>query len=69
MACLLAAESPPQLLILDEPTNNLDLDAQRRITEALNEFQGALIVISHDVSFLEDLGITRQIRLDPPSEA
>ncbi len=63
LACLLASAEPPQLLILDEPTNNLDLDAVSRITDALNAYRGALIVISHDLDFLADLGVMREIAL------
>ncbi|WP_033817907.1 ABC-F family ATP-binding cassette domain-containing protein [Kitasatospora sp. MBT63] len=64
LAALLLAEPPPQLLLLDEPTNNLDLASVRQLTQALRAYQGALIVVSHDVSFLRDLGITRWIRVD-----
>ena len=55
--------TPPQLLVLDEPTNHLDLDAIASIEEALNAYDGALIVVSHDVDFLAALKITRTIEL------
>ncbi|MBB1242018.1 ABC-F family ATP-binding cassette domain-containing protein [Streptomyces durbertensis] len=64
LAALLLAEPPPQLLLLDEPTNNLDLASVRQLTSALQSYQGALIVVSHDVAFLRELGITRWIRVD-----
>ncbi|HSA52074.1 MAG TPA: ABC-F family ATP-binding cassette domain-containing protein [Yinghuangia sp.] len=64
LAALLLAEPPPQLLMLDEPTNNLDMASVRQLTSALESYQGALIVASHDVPFLRDLDVTRWLRLD-----
>ncbi|MEW2175835.1 ABC-F family ATP-binding cassette domain-containing protein [Streptomyces sp. NPDC005406] len=64
LASLLLAEPAPKLLMLDEPTNNLDMASVRRLTAALDAFEGALIVASHDVPFLESLGITRWLLLD-----
>ncbi|MFF2720807.1 ABC-F family ATP-binding cassette domain-containing protein [Streptomyces sp. NPDC058011] len=64
LAMLLLADPAPRLLLLDEPTNSLDLASVRRLTEALEAYEGALIVASHDVPFLEAIGITRWLRLD-----
>jgi ATPase subunit of ABC transporter with duplicated ATPase domains len=64
LAALLLAEPAPQLLMLDEPTNNLDLASVRRLTEALHCYRGALLIASHDIPFLRDLGLTRWLRLD-----
>lgn len=64
LAALLLAEPAPQLLMLDEPTNNLDMASVRGLTAALEAYEGALIVASHDVRFLESLGITRWLLLD-----
>ncbi|MFJ9624170.1 ABC-F family ATP-binding cassette domain-containing protein [Streptomyces sp. NPDC101181] len=64
LATLLLAEPAPRLLLLDEPTNSLDLASVRRLSEALEAYEGALIVASHDVPFLESAGITRWLRLD-----
>lgn len=51
------------LLILDEPTNNLDITTVDQMVKALNEYQGALLVISHDLDFLSRIHITRSLRL------
>ncbi|MER7516595.1 ABC-F family ATP-binding cassette domain-containing protein [Streptomyces sp. NPDC126499] len=64
LAALLLAEPAPRLLMLDEPTNNLDAASVRSLTAALDAYEGSLIVASHDVPFLESLGITRWLLLD-----
>lgn len=64
LAAQLLAEPAPRLLLLDEPTNNLDMASARKLTEALEGYEGALIVASHDVPFLESIGITRWLLLD-----
>lgn len=64
LAALMLAEPAPQLLLLDEPTNNLDMASVRQLTTALESYEGALVVASHDVPFLESIGITRWLLLD-----
>jgi ATPase subunit of ABC transporter with duplicated ATPase domains len=59
LACDLMSSNPPQLLILDEPTNHLDLNSIASIESALRNYLGAMIVISHDQRFLENIGVTR----------
>ncbi|KUL62821.1 ABC-F family ATP-binding cassette domain-containing protein [Streptomyces sp. NRRL S-1521] len=63
LACVLCAEPAPQLLLLDEPTNNLDLVSVGQLQGALNSYQGAFVVISHDERFLADIGVNRRLRL------
>jgi ATPase subunit of ABC transporter with duplicated ATPase domains len=61
LGCVLMAKHPPQLLILDEPTNHLDIHSIENIESALKHYQGAMIVISHDQTFLKNIGINRII--------
>ncbi|MEU0169602.1 ABC-F family ATP-binding cassette domain-containing protein [Streptomyces iakyrus] len=64
LAALMLAEPAPQLLMLDEPTNNLDMASVRQLTTALESYEGALVVASHDLPFLESVGITRWLLLE-----
>lgn len=64
LAQILLADPPNQLLVLDEPTNNLDLGTVDELVSALDAYRGGLIVVSHDDSFLARLGIDTWIDLD-----
>ena len=63
LACTIGGNHPPQLLILDEPTNHLDIHAVEQVEAGLRGFDGALLVVSHDVDFLDAIGIDRKIAL------
>ncbi|MFS8130685.1 MAG: ribosomal protection-like ABC-F family protein [Candidatus Dojkabacteria bacterium] len=52
------------LLILDEPTNNLDISTIEILIEALNDFKGALLVISHNRNFLNQIGIQKEYNIE-----
>lgn len=53
------AASPPKLLILDEITNNIDLETKEHITEILKSYLGTVIVISHNSGFLENINVDK----------
>ena len=63
LACVLGAPQPPQLLILDEPGNHLDIDSLAAIEAGLAAYDGALLVVSHDPAFLKAIGINREMAL------
>jgi ATP-binding cassette subfamily F protein 3 len=53
LALALITREAPHLLILDEPTNHLDVDAREALVQALNEYEGAVLLISHDRHMVE----------------
>lgn len=63
LARLLLADPPHQLLVLDEPTNSLDLHSVDALVDALAGYRGGLVVVSHDDDFLSRLGIDTRIVL------
>ncbi len=64
LGCLFAPA--PELLLLDEPSNHLDLESLATVEEALREYPGAILVASHDRAFLEALGVTSELTLRSP---
>ncbi len=63
LACVLGGPVLPALLVLDEPTNHLDLDSIAAVEAGLNAYDGALLVVSHDVAFLDAIELTRRVTL------
>jgi ATPase subunit of ABC transporter with duplicated ATPase domains len=63
LCCLTISSESPEIIILDEPTNNLDIQNIEILTAAIAEYQGTLIVISHDPTFLEQINTQKSILL------
>ncbi len=63
LCCLTIRNQAPDIIVLDEPTNNLDIQNIDILTAAINEYQGTLIAVSHDESFLEQIHVERVINL------
>lgn len=61
--CLMISNNMPDLFILDEPTNNLDIQNIEIITEMVKEYRGTLLVVSHDKYFIGEIGITKTLEL------
>ncbi|MFA6303619.1 MAG: ATP-binding cassette domain-containing protein [Legionella sp.] len=64
LSLALIAAKPPALLILDELCNNLDLETKTHVQQVLLEFQGALIVIAHDETFLKAINIQTRYQIN-----
>ncbi|HTF82415.1 MAG TPA: ABC-F family ATP-binding cassette domain-containing protein, partial [Cytophagales bacterium] len=63
LCCLSISSTTPQLIVMDEPTNNLDLQNIKILTNAIKDYDGTLLMISHDTHFLEQIGVTYTIDL------
>lgn len=63
LACALLGPSVPQLLLLDEPTNHLDFDSREALIGALDKYNGATIVVSHDNDFVQKMSCNKVIEL------
>ncbi len=61
----LLADPPPQLLVLDEPTNSLDVQSVTQLVDALRSYRAGVLVVSHDLDFLGRLGIDTSYRMLP----
>ena len=55
--------SPPAILLLDEPDNHLDLDSKQLLEALLQDYQGTLLLVSHDDAFIANCNITHTLNL------
>jgi ATPase subunit of ABC transporter with duplicated ATPase domains len=63
LCCLMISNHIPDLIILDEPTNNLDLQSLDILMTTIKNYTGTLLITSHDESFVQEISITRVIEL------
>ncbi|OQP62448.1 ABC transporter ATP-binding protein [Niastella vici] len=63
LCCLTISNQAPDIIVLDEPTNNLDIQNIEMLTAAINGYQGTLIVVSHDEHFLGAVNVERTIKV------
>jgi ATPase components of ABC transporters with duplicated ATPase domains len=63
LCCLNISSKTPDMIILDEPTNNLDISGLQILIQAMKEYSGCLLVISHDNYFVEEVGASMQINV------
>lgn len=63
LCCLMLSDCAPDLMVLDEPTNNLDIDSLELLTATVSDYRGTLVVISHDEQFVRAVGTTRTVAL------
>lgn len=63
LCCLTLSSKAPDIIVLDEPTNNLDIQNIEMLTDAIRDYKGTVIAISHDQHFLHEIGIEDEIIL------
>ena len=63
LAAILGGDNQPDLLILDEPTNNLEIKSISVLENALNQYSGAILLVSHDKTFVKNIRIDTEINI------
>ncbi len=63
LCCMMLSDSTPDLMVLDEPTNNLDIGSLEILTDTIRGYSGTLLIISHDDCFVRDVGVMRCVEL------
>ncbi len=67
--CLMVSDNTPDIFILDEPTNNLDIESIEIITATIRDYEGTVLAISHDKEFLEETGMCAEYRLETDNQS
>lgn len=61
LCCLMISNHVPDVFVLDEPTNNLDISSLSILTHTIKNYRGTVLVISHDRHFVNEIGVTREL--------
>ncbi|MDR2026131.1 MAG: ATP-binding cassette domain-containing protein [Prevotellaceae bacterium] len=64
LCCLTISNQTPDIIVLDEPTNNLDISSLQILTRTIRSYKGSLLVISHDRYFVGEVGINGRLTLE-----
>lgn len=64
LALMIIKKDPPDLIVLDEPTNNLDLFSLELLEKAIQDYKGALLVVSHDTEFCKNINLDKILNLN-----
>ncbi|MDR3141310.1 MAG: ATP-binding cassette domain-containing protein [Tannerellaceae bacterium] len=65
LCCLLVGEDTPDMILLDEPANNLDIQSSAIITSVIRNYRGTVLAVSHDPHFLQEINVDKSIDLTP----
>lgn len=68
LCCLMVSNKAPDVFVLDEPTNNLDIRSLEILTSFVREYRGTLFVISHDRYFMDEIGVDRELDMEKGGE-
>ncbi len=68
LCCLMISNQTPDLIVLDEPTNNLDISSLQILTQTIGNYKGSLLVISHDRYFVNEIGVTEELKFVGPQK-
>lgn len=63
LCCMMLSDRIPDLMVLDEPTNNLDIGSLAILTDTIRNYRGTLLVVSHDDAFVREIGVTKTVEL------
>lgn len=63
LCCLMISNYTPDIFVLDEPTNNLDISSLKILTENIKNYKGTILIISHDTHFVNEIVVNKEITL------
>lgn len=64
LCCMMIANQQPDVFVLDEPSNNLDMQSKKILADTIKNYHGTVIIVSHDERFVNYIGIDHQLQLE-----